>query len=236
MICLDGFFLSHMPATVEVPDQEEVDAFLPPYKNDNLHLDPDDPMFINDLTGSNEFMEMRFQQAVGFDHAIKLMPEVMGEFKEAFGREYQPVEAYMCDDAEAVVVTLGSMSGTAKYTVDVMREQGIKVGVLKITSFRPFPAEMIREKIGHVPFVGVVDRSASLGSEGGPLCNEVRSTLQVMDKGPKVQGFVAGLGGRDIPSTTFEEVFNELMNNEYDTCVKWIDVDADAMTLREVEA
>ena len=236
MICLDGFFLSHMPDCVEVPSQETVDGFLPAYKNDNLHLDPDDPMFINDLTGSNEFMEMRFQQAVGFDNALALMPEVMGEFAETFGRSYEPVEAYMCEDAEAVMVTLGSMSGTAKYTVDAMRAEGAKVGVLKITSFRPFPGELIREKIGHVANVGIIDRCASLGAEGGPVCNEVRSALQLLDSAPRVQGFVAGLGGRDIPPTTFEAAFNELLNDNYDTNVKWLDVEDNAMALREVDA
>ncbi len=236
MVCLDGFFLSHMPDSVDVPDQEKVDAFLPAYSNGNLRLDPDDPMFINDLTGSDEFMEMRFQQAVGFDNALKLMPEVMRGFEDAFGRKYREVEAYMCKDADAVLVTLGSMSGTAKYTVDSMRAQGVKVGVLKITSFRPFPAQLIREKIGHVPNIGVVDRCAALGAEGGPLCSEVRSALQFVKNTPNIQGFVAGLGGRDIPPATFENAFNEVLANEYDTGVKWLDVSDQAMALREVDA
>ncbi|AMK09990.1 MAG: pyruvate ferredoxin oxidoreductase [Pseudodesulfovibrio sp.] len=236
MVCLDGFFLSHMPDAVYVPAQEDVDKFLPAYKNDNLKLDPDDPMFINDLTGSNEFMEMRFQQAVAFDYAQDLMPGVMAEFEEAFGRKYSMVEAYECEDAEAVLVSLGSMSGTIKHTVDMMREQGRKVGMLKITSFRPFPAEAIRELIGHVPHIGVIDRSASLGSETGPVCNEVRSALQVLDKAPEVQGFVAGLGGRDVPPTTIEEAFDTLLNDKTVAAVKWLDVQDNALRLREVDA
>src|SRR5665647_3090061 len=123
-------------ARIVLPDQETVDSFLPPYVNHNFHLDPDDPMFINDLTPTSEFTEMRYQQAVAFDRAPEVLAEVMADFKRVFGREYSLIEAYRCDDADAVIVTLGSMSGTGKYTVDLMREQGKKVGILKITSFR----------------------------------------------------------------------------------------------------
>lgn len=236
MVCLDGFFLSHMPDAVHVPAQEDVDKFLPAYKNTNLKLDPDDPMFINDLTGSNEFMEMRFQQAVAFDYAQELMPGVMAEFEEAFGRKYSMVEAYECEDAEAILISLGSMSGTIKHTVDMMREQGRKVGMLKITSFRPFPADAIRKLVGHVPHIGVIDRSASLGSETGPVCNEVRSALQTLDNGPEIQGFVAGLGGRDVPPTTIVEAFDTLLNDKTVTAAKWLDVQDNALGLREVDA
>jgi pyruvate ferredoxin oxidoreductase alpha subunit len=231
MVCLDGFFLSHMSDTVYVPDQATVNSFLPPYVCHNFRLDPDDPMFINDLTPTADFTEMRFQQAVAFEFAPDVLEEAMAEFKKVFGREYSLIEAYQCEDAEAVIVTLGSMSGTGKYVVDKMRAQGRKVGVLKITSFRPFPAEKIREALANAVTVGVMDRSAGLGAEVGPVATEIRAAIS----GKPVQGFVGGLAGRDLSPATFEKAFNQLLNKEITDKVEWIDVKEDALTIREVK-
>ena len=216
MVCLDGFFLSHMSDAILLPDQETVDSFLPPYVNHNFHLDPDDPMFINDLTPTSEFTEMRYQQAVAFDRAPEVLAEVMADFKRVFGREYSLIEAYRCDDADAVIVTLGSMSGTGKYTVDLMREQGKKVG--------------IRTALAGVGIVGVMDRSAGLGSQVGPVATEIRATLS----GKPVQGFIAGLAGRDISRAIFEKAFTQLLGGKITDHVEWVDVKENALTLREV--
>lgn len=232
MVCLDGFFLSHMSDAISLPDQETVDSFLPPYVCHNFHLDPDDPMFINDLTPTSEFTEMRYQQAVAFDNAPEVLAEVMADFKKIFGRGYSLIEAYQCDDAEAVIVTLGSMSGTGKYTVDLLREQGKKVGILKITSFRPFPADQIKKALAHVDTVGVMDRSAGFGAQVGPVATEVRATLR--DK--PVQGFIAGLAGRDISPAVFTKGFTQLLDNKLTDRVEWLDLNANALTLREVKS
>jgi pyruvate ferredoxin oxidoreductase alpha subunit len=232
MVCLDGFFLSHMSDAIYVPDQNTVDSFLPPYVCHNLHLDPNDPMFINDLTPTAEFTEMRYQQAIAFDLAPKVLLEVMADFKKVFGREYSLIENYQCDDAEAVLVTLGSMSGTAKYTVDKLRKQGKKVGVLKITSFRPFPTSELQTALANVTRVGVLDRSAGLGAQVGPVATEVRAALG----GKSVQGFIAGLAGRDISPATFEKAFTQLLSNKMTAQVEWLDVKENALTLREVKA
>ncbi|HMM19346.1 MAG TPA: transketolase C-terminal domain-containing protein [Selenomonadales bacterium] len=230
MVCLDGFFLSHMSDSVSLPDQAAVDAYLPPYRCHNFHLDPDDPMFINNLVPSAEFTEMRYQQEVAFKKAPQVLAEAMGEFKKAFGREYSLIQAYRCDDAEAVIVTLGSQSGTAKYAVDQLRKQGTKAGVLKLTSFRPFPAEEIQKALANAPVVGVMDRSAGFGAQVGPLATEVRAALG----GKPVQGFIAGLGGRDVSVDTFEKAFARLLNKEVASGAEWLDVRPDALTLREV--
>ena len=232
MVCLDGFFLSHMSDAISLPDQDTVDSFLPPYVCRNFQLDPNNPMFINDLTPTSEFTEMRYQQAVAFDRAPEVLTEVMADFKKVFGREYSLIEAYQCEDAEAVMVTLGSMSGTGKYTVDLLREQGKKVGILKITSFRPFPVEQIKKALANVATIGVMDRSAGLGAQVGPVATEVRAALS----GKPVQGFIGGLAGRDISPATFEKAFTQLLNNELTETVEWIDLKENALTLREVQS
>jgi len=230
MVCLDGFFVSHSKQTVEVPDQKEVDAFLPPYSNKNLFLDPNDPMFINPLTSPDEFSEMRYQQKVGFDHAMRIIPDVFIDFANLFGRKYELLEAYKCDDADAVLVTLGSMSGTAKHVVNEMRKNGHKVGVVKIVSFRPFPAEQLAAILKGKKSIGVIDRSAGLGAQGGPVWMEVKAAAPERDA--QIHTFVAGLGGRDIPEKTIERIFNHLLGNGGKPERPWIDTRDNAMELR----
>jgi len=232
MVCLDGFFLSHMSDAIYLPDQATVDSFLPPYVRQNFYLDPADPMFINDLTPSIEFTEMRYQQAVAFSQAETVLPEAFTEFKKVFGREYSMIEAYRCDDAEAVIVTLGSMSGTAKHTVDILRDQGKQVGMVKIVAFRPFPAGLLKAALANVATVGVIDRSASFGAQVGPVATEVRSALS----GKPVQGFIAGLGGRDVSVSTFEKAFGRLLEQKTTDELVWLDVKDNALTLREVDS
>lgn len=235
MVCLDGFFLSHMTDAVLVPDQEVVDSFLPPFKNHNLVLDPENPMFINDLTPPAEFTEMRYQQHTAFSEALKVVPEVLDKFAGIFGRRRHMVEPYFCEDAEAVLVTLGSMSGTAKYVVDRLRAGGKKVGMAKIVSFRPFPAELLRQHLHKVPRVGVIDRSANLGAQSGPVCSEAKAALMSPGMQPEIKGFIAGLGGRDIPPETMENAFNILLEPDFNGGTEWLDVREDAMFIREVE-
>lgn len=235
MVCLDGFFLSHSMQKVDVPSQEAVRAFLGPYVPRNSFLDASDPMFINDLTGPEEFTEMRYQQAQGFVNALAAIPAAMAKFEAAFGRRYDLVEEYRTQDADVVLVALGSMCGTAKYVVNAMRDRGMKVGLLKVTVFRPFPLEAIRRAIGSKAVVGVFDRSAGLGNAGGPLWNEVRSAL--LGCPVEVRSYTGGLGGRDVPPATIEKAFMDLLDakgGRKPGANSWIDVKASAMELREV--
>ena len=236
MVCFDGFFLSHSLQPVEVPGREKVDEFLPPYRSKNMYLDPRNPMFINNLTPPEEFSEMRYQQEVAFDNARSVIPLVQQEFFRAFGRKYSPVEDYLCADADALLVTLGSMAGTAKYTADKLRRQGKKVGVVKITSFRPFPTEELRNLTRSKPIIGVLDRSAPAGARGGPVWLEANAALN--ETNTRVFSYIAGLGGRDITEMTIEKIFMELLNN-LDSALSqpadsWIDTGADAMNIRKV--
>ena len=235
MVCFDGFFLSHSMQKLEVPTQEEVDEFVGPYVAKNMYLDPEDPMFCCDLTGPEDFTEMRYQQKVGMDNAQVVAKEVMDEFAAKFGRRMTQVEGYMTEDADAVLVALGSMCGTIKYVVNKMRAEGKKVGLLKITQFRPFPAQLVREALKDIPVVGVFDRSSCMGNYNGPLWNETAGALTRTDV--ELRHYIGGLGGRDIPAVNVEKMFNELLEIKAGTRTdntEWIDLKNDPMEIRQV--
>lgn len=235
MVCLDGFFLSHSMQKLEIPSQEEIDNFIGRYIPKNMYLDTEDPMFCCDLTGPEEFAEMRYQQKVGMDQAKKVVREVMEEYGKRFGHCLGEIEEYCTGDAEAVLVALGSMCGTVKYVVNQLRAAGEKVGLLKITMFRPFPGELIRKALAHVPVVGVFDRSSCLGNQHGPLWSEVTAALTRTEV--DVRHYIGGLGGRDVPAAIVEKMFRELLairRGESDSNTEWIDVREDAMNIRQV--
>jgi len=233
MVCLDGFFLSHSMQKLSVPDQELVDSFIGPYVPKNLVLDTNDPVAINNLMPSEDFTEARYQQKLGFEAAEEVIDEVFEEFENTFGRRHRAVEGWHLDDAEIVLVSLGSMSGTAKYVVNQLRAAGKKVGALKIVAFRPFPVAKIREALSNVPKVAVVDRTAVLGSQAGPLHSEV---IQALGANADVRGYIAGLGGRDINPETIERIFAS-MEEPAQTGVfspVWVDVKDNPTMIRQV--
>jgi pyruvate ferredoxin oxidoreductase alpha subunit len=234
MVCLDGFFLSHSLQAVDVPGQKTVDIFLPKYESKNLYLDPGDPMFINNLTSPEDFSEMRFQQKAAFENALNVIPGVQEEFFTTFGRRLEMLECYKSEDAEVVLLTIGSMSGTAKHAANTMRKAGHNVGVIKITTFRPFPLEKLTAALKGKKLIGVIDRSAGLGAQGGPLWLEVKAAVE--DKNAKIYGYVAGLGGRDITEKTIEKIFLQMLKNPGDRDPKpiksWIDTREDALDTR----
>ena len=210
-------------------------AFLPAYECKNLYLDPDDPMFVNNLTSPDEFSEMRYQQMIAFKNAHEIIPQVQEEFSATFGRRYRMIETYGCDDADVVLVTIGSMAGTAKHVANKLRARGDKVGIVKITCFRPFPVEILRRILKDRKAIGVIDRSAGLGAEGGPVWLEVKSA--VPDNEVNIFNYIAGLGGRDIPETTIEKICLELLENANRKnavpAKPWIDTLENAMEMRE---
>jgi len=235
MVCLDGFFLSHSMQKVDVCDQELVDKFLGEYKPKNTYLNTEDPMFICDLTPPEDFTELKYQQKVAMDNALEVIAEVQDEFYKVFGRKHHIVEEYMTDDADVVLVTMGSMAGTAKYTVNQLRKKGLKVGLVKIVVFRPFPFELIRKALEGKKVVGVFDRSAGLGAQGGPVWTEICAAIKGLDI--DVRGYVGGLGGRDVPETTIEKIFTDLLEiyeGKRTQHTNWIDVKENAMEIREV--
>jgi pyruvate ferredoxin oxidoreductase alpha subunit len=236
MVCLDGFFLSHSMQKIDVPSQADADAYIGEYVPKNLKLDPADPMFVCDLTTSDEYPEMKFQQSVSMHDALDVINEAADRFEKKFGRKLSIAEGYMTDDADVVLVAIGSMCGTAKCVVDALREKGEKVGLLKLSVFRPFPSELIKEYLYGKKVIGVFDRSSGLGNEGGPLWNEIRGALLGSDA--EILSFIGGLGGRDVSPATLERIYFQMQDvkvGNQETYTQWIDVRDDAMRIREVQ-
>ncbi|MFZ2356304.1 MAG: pyruvate ferredoxin oxidoreductase [Candidatus Omnitrophota bacterium] len=214
MVCMDGFILTHGIETVDMPSQEQVDKFLPPYKP-LYKLDVDNPMTLGPLIDPDYYMETRYAiQKTQLD-AIKLIPKVTSEFSKVFGRNYNGlIEEYQTKDAERVIVAMGSVCGTIKDVVDESRAKGKKLGLLKITSFRPLPVDAIYNALKNVPKIAVLDKAVSLGSYA-PLVGEIRSVFFGKKKAPKlISGFVAGLGGRDITKDSIKEIYRLLTAKE----------------------
>ena len=231
MVCMDGFFVSHSLQPVWVPEQGAVDSFLPEYTAKNLHLDVKNPMFINNLTPPEEFTEMRYQQEIAFQNALVEIPKIQREFKDFSRRDYFLVNAYRCEDAQAAVVCMGSMCGTVRHVVEKLRDRGLKVGAVKITSFRPFPGDELQKVLSPVPRIGIIDRSAGLGAEEGPLCLETRAAMKGKNCG--IANFIAGLGGRDVTEKTIEKIFYGLMDDKYECKKNWVDTKPDALEIRK---
>ena len=176
MVCMDGFILTHAYEQVDIPEQAQVDAFLPPYSPRQV-LDPDEPVSIGSMVGPEAFTEVRYLAHVKQTQALDELPKLAEDFKAIFGRECGGlVRPYRLDDAETIVVALGSVLGTIKDTVDAMRDEGMKIGVLGIVSFRPFPAEAVRAALAKARRVVVLEKSFALGL-GGIVATDVRLAL-----------------------------------------------------------
>ena len=195
MVCMDGFILTHAVERVDMPTQEQVDAWLPEYEPRQV-LDPSDPVSIGAMVGPEAFMEVRYLAHVKQRQALDLIPAWAREFEEVFGRPAGGlVRSYRCEDAETIVVSMGSVLGTLKDTVDELREQGAKVGVLGIHCFRPWPSAAIREALSNAKRVLVVEKSLAVGL-GGVVAANVAGAYHGHDA--DVHTVIAGLGGRAI--------------------------------------
>ncbi len=208
MVCMDGFILTHAYEQVDMPSQAEVDAFLPPYEPRQV-LDPAEPVSIGAMVGPEAFMEVRYLAHAKQLQALERIPQIAAEFAERFGRVTGGlVRGYHLEDAETVVVALGSVIGTLRETVDELRRDGDKVGVLAITSFRPFPLAAVRAALQHAKRVVVLEKSFSVGL-GGVVSTDVRLALS----GIALHGYtvVAGLGGRAITRASLARMLHEAM-------------------------
>ncbi|MGE4357582.1 MAG: pyruvate ferredoxin oxidoreductase [Candidatus Omnitrophota bacterium] len=215
MVNIDGYVLTHGYEVVDIPDQNLVDKFLPPYQLEHK-LDPDKPLTLGVLAGPDYYMETRFAIQKTLEDVLGIIPEISNEFAKTFGRESGGlIEKYCLEDAEKVIVAMGSVCGTIKETIDEIREKGEKVGLLKIITYRPFPAEAIYQALRNAKEIAVLEKAISLGS-GGPLCTEIKSIFQTKKEKPKISGFVAGLGGRDITKKVINKVFEKLSGEQTD--------------------
>jgi pyruvate ferredoxin oxidoreductase alpha subunit len=202
MVCVDGFILTHAYERVDIPTQEQVDAYVPAYEPRQI-LDPAEPVTIGAMVGPEAFTEVRYLAHYRQMQALWLIPELAEEFEEQFGRSSGGLlHDYRTDDAETLVVALGSVNGTIKDVVDGLREDGVTIGSVSITSFRPFPAKRLREVIGHAKRVVVIEKSLAVGI-GGIVSTDVRMALA--SAGIPVHTVIAGLGGRAITQHSLRE-------------------------------
>jgi pyruvate ferredoxin oxidoreductase alpha subunit len=224
MVGLDGFTLSHTLENVNVLADNVVKEFvgtrqLPkvlthegktvPYK-----LDPDNPMTMGPVALPNYYFEFKRQQEEAMRNASEVIQQVHEEYAQLSGRSYGDglLEQYKLEDAEIVIVCLGSTAGTVKTVVDSLREEGIKAGLLRIRAFRPFPTEGIVKALSRVKAVAVMDKSMSFGGNGGAVFHEVRHALYDSQKHPQVVNYIYGLGGRDTSPNQMRKIYEDLQN------------------------
>ena len=205
MVHIDGFHLSHMVEPIYLLDQQEVDKFLPPYKYP-LPLDPDHPVTMGAFAPPVLYTEARKAQEEALQASREVIRTCFEEFARLFGRKYSFVENYRSDDAEVLLLMMGSFSETAMTAVDKLRNEGLKVGLIRPRLWRPFPFEELRKGISHAKILIVFDRCLSFGGPGGPVASEVRSALYGEKNHPEIVSFVGGLGGRDVTPEEFERL------------------------------
>ena len=207
MVVLDAFYLSHTWEPVDVPDQETVDSFLPPFAP-RFRLNTERPCAFNQMAPPEVYMEMRRSIQEAMVAALCRFQDMEGEFEEIFGRRYGAVEPIACEDAEIILVTSGTITSTCRQLIKELRGRGEKAGLLKIKLFRPFPAEEIRGCLKNARKAAVIDRNFSFGS-GGIFAQEVKAALCDLESRPVVFSFIAGLGGRDVTAGDLEAMYAE---------------------------
>ena len=210
MVNLDGFILTHTYEIVEIPAQETVDAFLPPFTTANK-MSLEKPVSMCISVGDDWHTEFRYKQHADMCEAAAVIKEADAEFAKAFGRGYGGlVEEYRCDDAEAVLVSMGSISSTIRSVVDKLRDEGLKVGLMRIRYMRPFPVEEFKRLGDRVRAVGVLDKDISYGFEGN-VFTDVNSALSRSARKPQTINYIGGLSAREIPTEHIEAIFRELL-------------------------
>lgn len=207
MVCMDGYLITHSIEPVDIPTEEEIRRFLPPYKPAN-YLTTKKPLTFGYLMGTEGYMETRYQIHEAMEGAKDIIEETAKEFSSTFGRYYGGlVEKYRLDDAEVAIVSMGTAVGAIKEVVDDMRKEGRQIGALKVRTYRPFPKEAIQDALEGVRGVLVIEKDISLGSSGA-LCADIKEALYGMSKAPKVKGFIAGLGGREVTHDTIKQALH----------------------------
>ena len=230
MVCMDGFILTHAFERVDVPSQEQVDAFLPPFEP-RVMLDPDEPVTIGALVGPDAFSEVRYLMHAKQRRALETIPELAVGFEQAFGRPAGGLlRGYRADDAETIVVALGSVLGTIDDVIDELRDQGVSIGSLGIKCFRPYPLEAVREALQGAKRVVVVEKALAVGV-GGIVGQNVRLALSGLPL--PVYDVVAGLGGRPITKASLHGLFADAVNDDLEG-LTFLDMDWDVLE-RELE-
>jgi len=210
MVNYDGFIISHKEDALHMLSDDAAYDFVGPYKHKYTLLDPASPITVGPLDLTDYYFEHKFSQLEAYPRVFDVAQQVFDEYADLTGRRYGFWESYKLDDADLVMVILGSSAGTAKDVIDEYREKGVKVGLLKLRMFRPFPAEMLRPVLEGRKAVAVLDRSASFGGWGGPVFNEIRSALYGSSSPSPVHNWIYGLGGRDFELKHAAEVIDAM--------------------------
>jgi len=210
MSCMDGFITSHAVENIELLETDAVSGFVGSYEPENYLLKKENPLAIGPYDISAYYMEHKVQQAEAMKAAKSRILELSAEFEKLSGRRYRLFEEYRMEDAEFAIVLIGSSAGTAKDTVDGLREKGIKAGLVKIRVFRPFPGEELAKVLAKTKAVAVLDKSEGFSAKGGPLFAETRSALYDLKDRPYLINIVYGLGGRDFKTEDAEKIYARL--------------------------
>ena len=212
MANLDGFVLTHTYEVVDVPTQEQADEFLPPYETDNK-MDLQNPRNLAFSAGPATNTAFKYKEHNGLLNAKKIISEAETRFNEIFGRQYTGlIEKYKSDDADYIIITLGSISGLVKQTVDELREQGEKVGLVRIRYMRPFPNEEISQAVQNAKAAAVLEKDISFGNEG-TVYTHVNSALKKFGVEVPASNYIGGLGGRNISEVEIKTIFSSLKTN-----------------------
>ena len=230
MVDIDGFYCSHLTEPVDVPTEDEAERFISEFRPVNAQLNTDMPYAIDNLSSPAIFTEIKRSQDLGMRAAAAVLDERFEEFDKIFGRKYARVMCDGVEDADTVIVCMGSMSGTVRHVVRQLRSESKKVGIARVVCFRPFPKTELAEALRGVKNVAVIDRVSAMGSFG-PLYEEVLASMKMSGNNANAYSFVAGLGGRDIWEQTVENVFAkaEEMGARNAPCKEpiWIDLKGD---------
>ena len=220
MVCMDGFILTHASERVDIPEQEQVDTFLPPFSPRQV-LDPDDPVSIGAMVGPEAFMEVRYMAHAKTLRALETIPEVAQDFQAIFNRDSGGlVRSYHCEDAETVIMALGSVLGTIKDVVDELRAKGASIGVLGIITFRPFPFEAVHDALKNAKRVVIIEKAFSIGI-GGIVSENVKDAVS---GNTPIYTVIAGLGGRPITKSSLQALFQQSFNDALDP-LTFLDLD-----------
>ena len=212
MVCQDGFITSHSIENIELESDELVKKFVGEYKPEHYLLNHKEPIAVGPLDLQAYLFEHKAQQAEAMRNAKKVIKEVSKEFEELTGRKYSFFEEYKTQDADIVIVAMNSTAGTAKFTADRLRSQGIKAGVLKVRMFRPFPGEEIAKALANAKAIAVLDKADGLNAVGGPLFTDITSAMQVNKVSVPTINYIYGIGGRDTKVSDIESVYTDLQD------------------------
>ena len=226
MVCGDGFKLSHSTEVVETIALDKVKGFVPDFKPTHTQIDHEVPFMMG--IGPTPIMEYRYNMTQAMENALEVIEEVGEEFHKISGRKYGLIDPHYVDDAEVVILAVGSMATTGLAAVKKMREEGKKVGLINLRTLRPFPSRILREIGSRVKAMGLIERNCSVGScfEGGAMLPELTAAMYGLDKQPIIKGYVAGLGGRDITADHFTQVAEDLLAADKTDLpqVEWINI------------